>query len=112
MADLDTSGGGKHKGGKVRSKKASTLVLTLRQWLTLPSCSSLSLCLPLHSLKERNGPGHAEMTPLKQTTLPINASRSMTISCRQPLIKLEWYYGRELVSRRQLLINYGKGWVA
>jgi len=26
MAELDTSGGGKHKGGKVRSKKASTRV--------------------------------------------------------------------------------------
>jgi len=26
MAELDTSGGGKHKGGKVRSKKASTRI--------------------------------------------------------------------------------------
>jgi biopolymer transport protein ExbD len=26
MAELDTSGGGKHKGGKVRSKKQSTRV--------------------------------------------------------------------------------------
>src|ERR1700757_140769 len=26
MAELDTSGGGKHKGGKIRSKKASTRV--------------------------------------------------------------------------------------
>ena len=91
MAELDTSGGGKHKGGKIRSKKASTrvdltamvdlafLLITFFMYTTtLQKPKAMDLAMPDNSVKT--------------TQLPIAASRSMTILLGSHN-KLEWYMG-------------------
>ena len=91
MAELDTSGGGKHKGGKIRSKKSSTrvdltamvdlafLLITFFMYTTtLQKPKALDLVMP--------------NTEDKRLSLPIAASRSMTILLGSHH-KLEWYMG-------------------
>ena len=91
MAELDTSGGGKHKGGKIRSKKSSTrvdltamvdlafLLITFFMYTTtLQKPKALSLAMPDNSVKTNQ--------------LAIAASRSMTILLGSHN-KLEWYMG-------------------
>ncbi len=91
MAELDTSGGGKHKGGKIRSKKASTrvdltamvdlafLLITFFMYTTtLNKPKAMNLVMPDNSVKT--------------SQLPVAASRTMTIVLGSH-DKVEWYMG-------------------
>jgi len=91
MAELDTSGGGKHKGGKVRSKKSSTRVdMTAMVDLAFLLITFFILSTTL------NKPKAMDMAmPDKDdqnTQLPVPASRTMTILLGSK-DKLEWYVG-------------------
>lgn len=91
MAELDTSGGGKHKGGKVRSKKASTRVdLTAMVDLAFLLITFFMYTTTLQKPKALNlvKPDNED----KKLQLPIAASRSMTILLGSHN-KLEWYMG-------------------
>ncbi|BAU56211.1 ExbD/TolR family protein [Mucilaginibacter gotjawali] len=106
MAELDTSsGGGKHKGGKVRSKKASTrvdltamvdlafLLITFFMYTTtLNKPKAMNVAMPDNSVKTQS--------------LPIAASRSMTILLGSHN-KVEWYMG-EPGKSAPTVDHYGK----
>jgi len=92
MAELDTSGGGKHKGGKVRSKKASTrvdltamvdlaflLITFFIMTTTLAKSKAMDLAMPDKDEKTKD-------------QLPIAASRSLTLLLGSD-DKFEWYLG-------------------
>jgi len=92
MAELDTSGGGKHKGGKVRSKKQSTrvdltamvdlaflLITFFIMTTTLAKSKAMDLAMPDKDEKTKD-------------QLPIAASRSLTLLLGSD-DKLEWYLG-------------------
>ncbi|UOE50714.1 biopolymer transporter ExbD [Mucilaginibacter sp. SMC90] len=92
MAELDTSGGGKHKGGKVRSKKQSTrvdltamvdlaflLITFFIMTTTLAKAKAMDLAMPDKDEKTKD-------------QMDIAASRSMTILLGSD-DKLEWYIG-------------------
>src|ERR1700748_1824181 len=91
MAELDTSGGGKHKGGKIRSKKASTrvdltamvdlafLLITFFMFTTtLNKPKAMDLVMRDHSVKT--------------SQLPLAATRTMTVLLGAHN-KLMWYMG-------------------
>jgi biopolymer transport protein ExbD len=91
MAELDTSGGGKHKGGKVRSKKQSTRVdLTAMVDLAFLLITFFMYTTTLQKPKAMNltMPDNED----KKVQLPIAASRSMTILLGGKN-GLEWYMG-------------------
>jgi biopolymer transport protein ExbD len=105
MAELDTSGGGKHKGGKVRSKKASTrvdltamvdlaflLITFFMLTTTLSKKKAMDLVMPDNSVKT--------------SQLPVAATRSMTILLGSHN-KIEWYVG-EPGKSAPTVDNYGK----
>jgi biopolymer transport protein ExbD len=105
MAELDTSGGGKHKGGKIRSKKASTridltamvdlaflLITFFMLTTTLAKKKAMDLVVPDNSVKTNQ--------------LPVAATRSMTILLGSHN-KLEWYMG-EPGKSAPTVDNYGK----
>jgi biopolymer transport protein ExbD len=105
MAELDTSGGGKHKGGKIRSKKASTrvdltamvdlafLLITFFMYTTtLNKPKAMDLAMPDNSQPKSN--------------IVIAASRSMTILLGSHN-KLEWYMG-EAGKSAPTVDGYGK----
>ncbi len=105
MAELDTSGGGKHKGGKVRSKKASTrvdltamvdlaflLITFFMLTTTLSKKKAMDLTMPDNSVKT--------------SQLPVAATRSMTVLLGSHN-KLEWYMG-EAGKSAPTVDNYGK----
>ena len=105
MAELDTSGGGKHKGGKVRSKKASTRVdLTAMVDLAFLLITFFMLTTTLAKKKEMDlaMPDNS----VKTTQLPVAATRSMTILLGSHN-KLEWYMG-EPGKSAPTVDNYGK----
>jgi biopolymer transport protein ExbD len=92
MAELDTSGGGKHKGGKVRSKKVSTrvdltamvdlaflLITFFIMTTTLAKSKAMDLVMPDKDEKTKD-------------EKPIAASRSLTLLLGSNN-KLEWYLG-------------------
>jgi len=107
MAELDTSGGGKHKGGKVRSKKASTRVdLTAMVDLafllitffilttTLQKPKAMDLTMPDKEDKTKNDP----IADDRSITLLLGANN-----------KLEWYAGRfDKPLGGPTVIGYGK----
>jgi biopolymer transport protein ExbD len=91
MAELDTSGGGKHKGGKVRSKKASTRVdLTAMVDLAFLLITFFMLTTTLAKKKEMDltMPDNS----IKINQLPVAETRTMTILLGSHN-KLEWYMG-------------------
>jgi biopolymer transport protein ExbD len=105
MAELDTSGGGKHKGGKVRSKKASTrvdltamvdlafLLITFFMFTTtLNKPKAMDLVMPDNTVKVNQ--------------LPVAASRTMTILLGDKN-KLMWYMG-EAGKSAPTVDSYGK----
>jgi biopolymer transport protein ExbD len=118
MAELDTSGGGKHKGGKVRSKKQSTrvdltamvdlaflLITFFIMTTTLAKAKAMDLAMPDKDEKIKDN-------------LPIAASRSLTLLLGSD-DKLEWYLGEPGKSApevtnysadglRKLLVEKGK----
>ena len=104
MAELDTSGGGKHKGGKVRSKKQSTrvdltamvdlaflLITFFIMTTTLAKSKAMDLTMPDKDEKTKD-------------QLPIAASRSLTLLLGSD-DKLEWYLGEAGKSAPEV-INY------
>ncbi|HTI59585.1 biopolymer transporter ExbD [Mucilaginibacter sp.] len=91
MAELDTSGGGKHKGGKIRSKKASTridltamvdlaflLITFFIMTTTLAKPKAMDMVMPDKSKKD--------------VQLPVPETRTMTVLLGSNN-KLEWYIG-------------------
>ena len=105
MAELDTSGGGKHKGGKVRSKKASTrvdltamvdlaflLITFFMLTTTLAKKKELDLAMPDNSIKDLQ--------------LPVAETRTMTVLLGSHN-KVEWYMG-QAGKTAPTVDNYGK----
>src|SRR5215217_3112784 len=93
MAELDTSGGGKGGGGKVRSKKASTRVdLTAMVDLAFLLITFFILTTTLQKPKAMDlvMPDKDEKN---DTTLPVPESRTMTVLLGSNN-KLEWYMGQ------------------
>ncbi|NHA05369.1 biopolymer transporter ExbD [Mucilaginibacter sp. HC2] len=106
MAELDTSGGGKHKGGKVRSKKQSTrvdltamvdlaflLITFFIMTTTLAKPKAMDLAMPDKDEKTKD-------------QLAIAASRSLTLLLGSD-DKLEWYLG-EPGKSAPTIDNYSK----
>ena len=105
MAELDTSGGGKHKGGKVRSKKASTRVdLTAMVDLAFLLITFFMLTTTLAKPKAMDlaMPDKDEKT---KDQLPIAASRSLTLLLGSDN-KLVWFLG-EPGKSAPTVENYG-----
>ena len=105
MAELDTSGGGKHKGGKIRSKKASTRIdLTAMVDLAFLLITFFMLTTTLAKKKEMDltMPDNS----VKTSQLPVAATRSMTILLGSHN-KIEWYMG-EPGKTAPTVDNYGK----
>ena len=105
MAELDTSGGGKHKGGKIRSKKESTrvdltamvdlaflLITFFMLTTTLSKKKAMDLAMPDNSVK--------------QNQLPVAATRTMSIVLGSHN-RLEWYMGEPGKSAPNVM-GYGK----
>jgi len=107
MAELDTSGGGKHKGGKVRSKKASTRVdLTAMVDLAFLLITFFILTTTLQKPKSMPliMPNKDDITK----TDPIADDRSITLLLGANN-KIEWYTGRfEKPIAGPTVIGYGK----
>jgi biopolymer transport protein ExbD len=105
MAELDTSGGGKHKGGKVRSKKASTRVdLTAMVDLAFLLITFFMLTTTLNKPKAMDL-AMPDKT-VKTNQLPVAATRSMTILLGSNN-KVEWYMG-EPGKSAPTVDNFGK----
>jgi len=106
MAELDTSSkGGGHKGGKVRSKKASTRVdLTAMVDLAFLLITFFMLTTTLNKPKAMDLAMPDKTAPKNQ--LPIAATRSMTILLGAHN-KLEWYMG-EPGKTAPTVDNFGK----
>ncbi|WP_295770544.1 biopolymer transporter ExbD [uncultured Mucilaginibacter sp.] len=93
MAELDTSGGGKKKGGKVRSKKQSTRVdLTAMVDLAFLLVTFFMLTTTLSKAKAMDlaMPDKDDQKPDVQE--PIAASRTLTVLLGSNN-KLEWFIG-------------------
>jgi len=106
MAELDTSSGGGKKGGKVRSKKASTRVdLTAMVDLAFLLITFFMLTTTLSKPKAMDVtmPDKDEKTKDQK---PMAASRSMTILLGSNN-KLEWFIG-EPGKSQPTTDNYGK----
>ncbi|WP_461450534.1 ExbD/TolR family protein [Mucilaginibacter sp.] len=105
MAELDTSGGGKHKGGKVRTKKKATRVdLTAMVDLAFLLITFFILTTTLNKPKalELVMPDKDD----KNTQLPVPESRTMTLLLGDN-DKLEWFVG-EPGKTQPAVIGYGK----
>jgi len=107
MAELDTSGGGKKGGGKVRSKKASTRVdLTAMVDLAFLLITFFILTTTLQKPKAMDlvMPDKEDKTKVE----PIADNRSLTLLLGDNN-KLEWYAGQlEKPIAGPTPINYGK----
>src|ERR1700679_3794129 len=88
MAELDTSGGGKHKGGKVRSKKQSTRV-DLTAMVDLAFLLITFFMLTTSLAKPRNMP---LVMPTDGPPGPWSDKRTMTIDLGKNN-KVIWYLG-------------------
>ncbi len=105
MAELDTSGGGKHKGGKVRTKKKAVRVdLTAMVDLAFLLITFFILTTTLNKPKAQE-----LIMPDKDDThqqLPVPESRTMTLLLGAN-DKLEWFVG-QVGKTRPTVIGYGK----
>src|SRR5580704_10161666 len=91
MAELDTSGGGKHKGGKIRSKKASTRIdLTAMVDLAFLLITFFIMAATLAKPKAMDTfwPDKTK----KDVQLPVPESRTMTILLGSN-DQIEWFVG-------------------
>ena len=92
MAELDTSGGGKHKGGKVRSKKASTRVdLTAMVDLAFLLITFFILTTTLLKPKAMDL-AMPDKDDNNKDQMAVAASRTMTILLGSN-DRVEWYMG-------------------
>ena len=92
MAELDTSGGGKHKGGKVRTKKKSTRVdLTAMVDLAFLLVTFFMLTTTLNKPKAMDLV-MPDKDQHKKDELPVPATRTLTILLGTN-DKVEWYRG-------------------
>jgi biopolymer transport protein ExbD len=109
MAELDTSGGGKKKGGKVRSKKQSTRVdLTAMVDLAFLLVTFFMLTTTLSKAKAMDlaMPDKNEEKPQDQE--PIAASRTVTVLLGANN-RLEWFVGVPTDPKSAPTVdNYGK----
>jgi len=106
MAELDTSGGGKKSGGKVRSKKASTRVdLTAMVDLAFLLITFFMLTTTL-AKPQAMDLGMPDKDDVKKDQLPVPASRTMSILLGSK-DKLEWFVG-EPGKVAPNIDNYGK----
>src|SRR3954468_9250642 len=106
MAELDTSGGGKKGGGKVRSKKASTRVdLTAMVDLAFLLITFFIMTTTLSKPKAMD-----VVVPAKDEKvddqLPVAASRSLTLLLGSN-DKAEWFIGEPGKSAPET-VGYGK----
>jgi biopolymer transport protein ExbD len=93
MAELDTSGGGKKKGGKIRTKKMSTRVdLTAMVDLAFLLITFFMLTTTLSKPQAMDLAMPDKETKDKQQELTIADNRTMTILLGSGN-KLEWYMG-------------------
>jgi biopolymer transport protein ExbD len=93
MAELDTSGGGKHKGGKVRSKKQSTRVdLTAMVDLAFLLITFFMLTTTLSKPQAMDLAMPDKNEDIPDTQLEVADNRSMTILLGSGN-KVEWYMG-------------------
>jgi len=93
MAELDTSGGGKHKGGKVRTKKKSTRVdLTAMVDLAFLLVTFFMLTTTLSKAKSMRlvMPDKDEKNPKDQMAVPKTRSVTILLGANH---KIEWYRG-------------------
>ena len=105
MAELDTSGGGSKKGGKVRSKKASTRIdLTAMVDLAFLLITFFIMTTTLAKPKAMDMFMPDKSKPDVQ--LPVPESRTMTVLLGSN-DKLEWYIG-QAGSTPPTVDNYGK----
>jgi biopolymer transport protein ExbD len=105
MAELDTSGGGGKKGGKVRSKKASTRIdLTAMVDLAFLLITFFIMATTLAKPKAMDTfwPDKSK----KDVQLPVPESRTMTVLLGSNH-KLEWYIG-EPGKSAPTVDNFGK----
>ncbi len=105
MAELDTSGGGGKKGGKVRSKKASTRIdLTAMVDLAFLLITFFIMATTLAKPKAMDTfwPDKTK----KDVQLPVAATRTMTVLLGAN-DKLEWYIG-EPGKSAPTVDNFGK----
>jgi biopolymer transport protein ExbD len=105
MAELDTSGGGKHKGGKVRTKKKATRVdLTAMVDLAFLLITFFILTTTLNKPKAQEliMPDKDD----KQQRLPVPETRTMTLLLGDN-DKLEWFVG-QAGKTPPTTINYSK----
>ena len=94
MAELDTSGGGKKGGGKVRSKKASTRVdLTAMVDLAFLLITFFILTTTLQKPKAMDLTMPDKQDDKQKVELDVAESRTMTILIGKDN-KVEWYIGR------------------
>lgn len=106
MAELDTSGGGKKGGGKVRSKKASTRVdLTAMVDLAFLLITFFMLTTTL-AKPQAMDLGMPDKDDIKKDQLPVPASRTMSILLGSK-DKLEYFVG-EPGKVPPIITNYGK----
>ena len=106
MAELDTSGGGKHKGGKVRTKKKATRVdLTAMVDLAFLLITFFILTTTLNKPKAQEliMPDKDDIT---HDQLPVPETRTMTLLLGDN-DKLEWFVGAPGKSA-PTTIGYGK----
>jgi biopolymer transport protein ExbD len=107
MAELDTSGGGKNKGGKVRTKKQSTRVdLTAMVDLAflLITFFMLTTTLSKPQAMDMFMPDKNKKNP--DDVLDVKASRTMTVLLGDDN-KIVWYMG-VLGTNPPTVDNYGK----
>jgi biopolymer transport protein ExbD len=105
MAELDTSGGGGKKGGKVRSKKASTRIdLTAMVDLAFLLITFFIMATTLAKPKAMDTfwPDKTK----KDVQLPVAATRTMTVLLGAN-DKIEWYIG-EPGKSATTVDNFGK----
>ncbi len=106
MAELDTSGGGKKGGGKVRSKKASTRVdLTAMVDLAFLLITFFMLTTTL-AKPQAMDLGMPDKDDIKKDQLPVPASRTMSILLGSK-DKLEYFVG-EPGKVAPIVSDYGK----
>jgi len=106
MAELDTSGGGKKKGGKVRSKKASTRVdLTAMVDLAFLLITFFMLTTTLSKPKAMDI-AMPDKDEKQEQQLDVAASRTMTLLLGKD-DKLMWYIGEPGKSAPEVE-SYGK----